>query len=80
MRKQKVLKDTANPPLGFIFAVCESRSGAEEAITAWFKTEQDAKIFAEAEKKIAELKTAIERERQNTTRVARSSYLRGCNL
>jgi len=78
MRKLKALKDQPDSPAGFPFAVCEVRSGADSEIIAWFKTERDAKFFAEAEKTMAETKENIAKEQARNASTYTRGYVRGC--
>lgn len=78
MRKLKTQKDVPDSPAGFPVAVCEFRTATDGEVIAWFKTERDAKIFAEAEKEMADLKKKLQTEQSNTSSVYRRAYNRGC--
>lgn len=78
MRKLKTLKDQPDSPAGFPFAVCEVKSAAINEIIARFRTERDAKFFAEAEKAMAELKSNIEKEQARNASTYTRGYVRGC--
>ena len=80
MRRLRMQKDQPNPPAGFPFAVCEIRSTMESEIIAWFKTEGDAKIFAEAEPKIAELGVKLKKEEQRRMSEVNTAYRRALVL
>jgi len=78
MRKLKTQKDLPDAPAGFPFGVCEFRTATDSEVIAWFKSERDAKIFAEAEKEVAALKNKLQSEQSNTASVYRRAYIRGC--
>ena len=74
MRRLRMQKGQPDSPAGFPFAVCELRSTTENEIIAWFKKEQDARIFAEAEAKIAELELKLKKEAQRRLSEVSTAY------
>lgn len=78
MRKLKTQKELPDSPAGFPVAVCEFRTSTGNEVIAWFKTERDAKIFAEAEKEAAEFKIKLQLEQAKTASAYRRAYNRGC--
>ncbi len=74
MRKLRVQKDLAGSPAGFPVGICVIRSVTESEMIAWFKTEGDARIFANAEEKIAELELKLKKEAQRRLSEVSTAY------
>ncbi|MEI7900830.1 MAG: hypothetical protein WCK89_11295 [bacterium] len=80
MRKLKMQNDMPDSPAGFPVAVCELRTSAEGEVIAWFKTERDAKLFAEVEKRIAEFEVTLRNEEQRRRSEVSTAYRRALIL
>jgi hypothetical protein len=80
MRRLRIRKDQPNSPADYPFAVCKFSPPKESEIIAWFKIEGDAKIFAEAEPKIAELGVKLKKEEQRRMSEVNTAYRRALVL
>ena len=74
MRRLRIQKDQPDSPAGFPVGVCFIRSTTESETVAWFKTEGDARIFANAEEKIAELELKLKKEAQRRLSEVSTAY------
>ena len=77
MRKLSIVNNVQGVPEELSFAVVETRNVAEPVVVARFRTEQDAKLFAGAERKIADLTRQLEADRQEHRSASYNSYRRG---
>jgi|GEM_PF-5574440 len=74
MRRLRMQKDQPDSPAGYPFAVCKFCPPKESETIAWFKTEGDARIFANAEEKIAELELKLKKEAQRRLSEVSTAY------